>query len=335
MITITATPASGSRFDHWDGDVLNLTSATTVVTMDGSKTVTACFAAVTVPCVTSTKPTDGATATSLKGRIAAVFNNSMKAESITTATFVAEDSGGNAVGGTVAYDPTTRVASFLPSSYLAANTTYTATISTGVKDIWGYYLSNDYTWTLTTRAGGIFVEDFESPETVESNWSPYGAAFSVSNSIGTLVTNGSVVPVKTGHDATFHDKGDNPVTFGDLVYEVDVKLTSKYRVQLCFGADSEGRRMFVGYDIGSVNYNWNNDLENSLRETGVCSVLEDYRPYDQQWHRWRVEVSGAQFDFWIDDHHIITGQLEGYLPGPIGMRSWYGANAQFDNLVVA
>jgi hypothetical protein len=54
MVTITANPASGWRFDHWDGDVYDPTLATTVVTMNGNKTVTACFVAITTPAPTPT-----------------------------------------------------------------------------------------------------------------------------------------------------------------------------------------------------------------------------------------------------------------------------------------
>ena len=42
-VNIQATPNAGSKFDHWDGDVADPTSASTTVTMDGVKTVTAYF----------------------------------------------------------------------------------------------------------------------------------------------------------------------------------------------------------------------------------------------------------------------------------------------------
>ena len=43
VIPITATPASGWRFDNWTGDVANPNSASTTVTMDSDKTITAYF----------------------------------------------------------------------------------------------------------------------------------------------------------------------------------------------------------------------------------------------------------------------------------------------------
>jgi len=43
VVDITATPADGYQFVNWEGDVANSNSATTTVTIDGNKTVTANF----------------------------------------------------------------------------------------------------------------------------------------------------------------------------------------------------------------------------------------------------------------------------------------------------
>jgi len=43
---ITATPNSGYHFNHWSSNVADLNSASTTVTMDGDKTVTAYFALI-------------------------------------------------------------------------------------------------------------------------------------------------------------------------------------------------------------------------------------------------------------------------------------------------
>jgi hypothetical protein len=43
VVTVTATPASGWYFASWSGDVANTSAASTTVTMDGNKTVTAYF----------------------------------------------------------------------------------------------------------------------------------------------------------------------------------------------------------------------------------------------------------------------------------------------------
>ena len=43
VVTISATPSAGYVFDHWTGAVANASSASTTVTMDADKTVTAHF----------------------------------------------------------------------------------------------------------------------------------------------------------------------------------------------------------------------------------------------------------------------------------------------------
>ena len=48
VVTIIASPAGGWRFDRWTGDVASSSSATTTVTMDSGKTVTAEFSMVPV-----------------------------------------------------------------------------------------------------------------------------------------------------------------------------------------------------------------------------------------------------------------------------------------------
>ncbi len=53
--------------------------------------------------------------------------------------------------GTVSYDPATRTAIFDPTSNLNFNTLYTATLTTGVKDLSGNALVQAYAWSFTTH----------------------------------------------------------------------------------------------------------------------------------------------------------------------------------------
>ncbi len=56
VVSIIATPGSGWQFDDWTGDVANPNSATTTVTMDSDKTVTANFEVITTTPTTPTPP---------------------------------------------------------------------------------------------------------------------------------------------------------------------------------------------------------------------------------------------------------------------------------------
>lgn len=57
------------------------------------------------------------------------------------------------LSGTVSYDVANHVAVFTPATPLAPSTMYTATIITGVKDLAGNALVNDFAWCFVTAAG--------------------------------------------------------------------------------------------------------------------------------------------------------------------------------------
>ena len=100
-----------------------------------------------LPTVTSTVPANNATDVEKDSSMTATFSTDMDATTITSSTFTL--SGG--VTGSVGYDAPTRTATFTPSSNLDTNTLYTATITTGVKDINGNAMASNYTWTFTTE----------------------------------------------------------------------------------------------------------------------------------------------------------------------------------------
>lgn len=109
---------------------------------------------VTPPTVNSTDPVDLATAVALNQKVAATFSKTMDASTITTATFTLKQ-GTTSVSGFVSYTGTT--ATFAPASNLSASTLYTATITTGSKDLSGNALAANYVWTFTTGAAVVIV----------------------------------------------------------------------------------------------------------------------------------------------------------------------------------
>lgn len=99
--------------------------------------------------VTSTDPTNGETGVFRNTKINATFSGEINSASLNTSTFIVKQ-GTTTVPGTVTYTPITAV--FSPTGILAANTEYTATITTGVKDASGKALASGYVWTFTTGA---------------------------------------------------------------------------------------------------------------------------------------------------------------------------------------
>jgi alpha-tubulin suppressor-like RCC1 family protein len=109
------------------------------------------LAGVTVPpIIASTSPVEDARDVATDSAIRATFTRAMDPSTITTATFFL--SGG--VTGSVTYDAPSRTATFTPSANLDTGTTYTATITTGVKDASGEPLQGPHSWRFTTEAKG-------------------------------------------------------------------------------------------------------------------------------------------------------------------------------------
>jgi hypothetical protein len=99
------------------------------------------------PTVSSTNPANGATGVAT---ITASFSEEMNASTITPTTFTVNGPGATPVAGTVTYSASPALARFVPASPLAAGTTYTATITTGARDVAGNALAGAHVWNFTT-----------------------------------------------------------------------------------------------------------------------------------------------------------------------------------------
>lgn len=110
---------------------------------------------ITPPTVSSTIPADAATGVALNANITATFSEAMDPLTITTTTFTLKQ-GTTAITGVVT-SPSATTATFNPSANLTANTVYTATVTTGVKDLAGNALATTTanTWSFTTGTGTV------------------------------------------------------------------------------------------------------------------------------------------------------------------------------------
>ena len=99
------------------------------------------------PTVISTDPANNATAVVLNKTVTATFSVPMDPLTLTTTTFSIKQ-GTAPIAGAVSYTGTT--ASFRPSANLLPGTIYTATITTGAKNVPGTAMVNNYVWTFTT-----------------------------------------------------------------------------------------------------------------------------------------------------------------------------------------
>jgi len=116
------------------------------------------------PTVSSTSPANNAIGVSVGAAVTATFSEPLDAATVTTATFSVKDAANAAVAGTVTYAGTT--ATFAPAA-LAPETTYTATLTTGIKDAAGNAMAQEYTWTFTTE-GAVLATDSDNDGAVDS-----------------------------------------------------------------------------------------------------------------------------------------------------------------------
>ena len=118
----------------------------------------------TPPVVTSTSPADGASLIPINSSIMITFSKEMDASTINPQTVTLTFEGG-AVQGTVTCTGTTAV--FKPSQLLNQTTTYTLTISTGVKDIYSIAMTADSHYFFVTETLPSVSDHYPATDAVD------------------------------------------------------------------------------------------------------------------------------------------------------------------------
>ncbi|WP_421895243.1 ice-binding family protein [Marinoscillum sp.] len=103
----------------------------------------------TPPTVVSTNPTNNSTNVARNKVISITFSEAMSSASFTSTSFIVVQ-GTNPVAGSVEYAD--KVARFIPDNILDASVSYTATVTTDVKDLAGNAIAITKAWTFTTGA---------------------------------------------------------------------------------------------------------------------------------------------------------------------------------------
>ncbi|MGL5113434.1 MAG: Ig-like domain-containing protein [Flavobacterium sp.] len=163
------------------------------------------------PIITATDPLNNASAVALNKVVTATFNMPMDAVTISGTTFTLK-AGAIAVAGSVSYSGL--MASFLPSSSLLPNTTYTATVTTAAKNIAGIALANNYIWTFTTLTIPTVGQ--------ASIFGVFGGNAGITNQgLNTVINNGSIGTTAAATLITgFHDANasytETPLNVGNV-----------------------------------------------------------------------------------------------------------------------
>jgi hypothetical protein len=175
---------------------------------------TAATPVLTHPTVISTIPASLAINVPLNQVISAAFSTAMNPATINSASFTLTGPGVTNVTGLVAYAAVGHSLEFIPAAPLAANTLYTATITTGVQNLAGNALATNYVWTFTTGTASAVIP----PEIVST--SPANAASNVSLSASVSATFTEAMNPLTITPATFTLTGSGGVAVvGTLSYD--------------------------------------------------------------------------------------------------------------------
>jgi hypothetical protein len=171
----------------------------------------------TPPTVVVTDPTNAATGVVLNKKITAGFSEAMNPLTINNTSFLLKQ-GLTPVIGSVTYVGTS--ATFSPATNLLSNTIYTATITTGVKDLAGNSMVTNYVWSFTT---GLIISSAPVLGTA-SIFGAFGGSAGITNQgLNTIINNGSISTTGastliTGfHDGTTGDVyTETPLNVGDV-----------------------------------------------------------------------------------------------------------------------
>ncbi len=167
---------------------------------------------VTPPTVASVGPIAGSVGTCPNTIVTATFDKPMNPASITSATFTLTGPGAAPVGGVVSYDVPSNTAILTPSATLALNTPYTATITTGARDMYGNALTANFVWTFTTGSTVCLT----GPPTVIAVLPPAGANGVCQNTV-VLATFGEAMNPATINTTTFTLAGPGTTAVTGLV----------------------------------------------------------------------------------------------------------------------
>jgi glucose/arabinose dehydrogenase len=109
----------------------------------------------TAPTVSSVTPLNGSTGIVVNTTVTATFSEAVNSSTVTGTTVQLKNAAGTIIPSSVT--TSSNKITLTPASALANSTSYTATIkagTSGVKDLAGNALANDYTWSFVTVAAG-------------------------------------------------------------------------------------------------------------------------------------------------------------------------------------
>jgi hypothetical protein len=130
------------------------------------------------PAVSRLTPGNGSTGVTVATNVTATFDKPIDPSTVSADTLTLADSGGGQVAATVTFDRAANTATLVPHAALRSGTTYTVTVSTGVKSWAGTPLAAAASSTFTTRPLTVTAESPAAGATNVGSVPTITAAFS-------------------------------------------------------------------------------------------------------------------------------------------------------------
>ena len=146
------------------------------------------------PTISGISPANGTTGVNPGAKVTVTFSEPMDPTTITSGTFKVFDPGNNPVSATVSYNPVTQLATLTPAVSLVNLQLYTVIVqggSSGVKDLVGNSLANEYSWNFTTAtaSSGNSIKFIQKVTNITSS------AQNLAATLPSAVTSGNLIVV--------------------------------------------------------------------------------------------------------------------------------------------
>ena len=292
------------------------------------------------PTVTSTNPQNNVTGVARNTGIAFTFSKAMNPATINTSTFTLMQ-GTTPVAGTVTYSGTT--ATFTPSAPLLPATMYTATITTGAKDLSGNSLAMNKVWSFTTGgtlstlagvdlgAAGNYVILAKSAINVNPT-SAITGDLGLSPAAESFITGLSLVAA-TGYATSAQVTGK--VYAADQADPTPINLTTAVNNMLTAYTDAAGRPNpdFVELGTGNIGgltltpglYNWTTTvtIPTDVTLTGTANDV------------WILQMSGDLTMSSSVQIHLTGGARAENVFWQVAGQVTMGSNAKFEGIILS
>lgn len=251
------------------------------------------------PTVVTTNPANNNTNVALNKLVAGTFSEAMNPLTINTSTFFVKK-GGVMVEGNVSYSGT--IATFTPSVMWTESTEYTATITTGAKNIAGIAINSNKVWSFTT---GSTTESLSVVYLgVASNYVILAKTAINNNPTSAITGDLGLSPAATSYitgldlvDATGYATSSQvtgQLFAADMATPTPVNLTTAVENMITAYNDAAGRPFPDFAELGTGNIGGQTLTSGLYKWTSTVSIPTD------------ITISGTENEVWIFQ---ISGDL--------------------------